>query len=1077
MPTQSSHRDVMISSTTRDLRDYREKAKDAIWRANLFPRMMEADAALPTDPVTYSLDLVAQAEAYVGIFAYRYGFVPDGATVSITEMELREAERRNIPRLIFIIKEDYEVPVNPSNMKDFFETDEARIKQLNDLKADLKSRYVVSFFTDPADLGGKIFESVMKLKESGAFGADAVAETKPAAAAGTLPAPPAPYIAHPYILTRQFFGRKSELKILDDWATSPASTLIFEAIGGMGKSALTWHWMNHHAKERIPNLAGVIWWSFYESDGSLPNFAKHALAYVTGQPTSTYDKVPLPERQRLLVDALRQKPYLLVLDGLERILVAYNTMRAPMKSDDEVDAERQTTDDAHLRSCTDPRHGDFLRALAGCTPSRVLISTRLKPHDLEDKSRQLLPGIAHHSLRGIYPPSEALELLRFLGVKGDGEAILRFTHQFDNHALILQVLAGLVTGYRPAPGDFDTWYEDEGKSLRLSEMDISQRRTGILQTALDGLEAEQEYLLGMVAAFRYPVEYKALAALNPYAPPVPKPVPEPQRDTWYLEHLQRQLKDADNDEERADLAAQITAQEQEIEANYAAAQQVYADYQSAYTAWQARDDLKIAPKRLNTALDRLEDRGLLQWDRQTNRYDLHPVVRAYAFERLTGDKRTQVYQGIRDHFSEQPAEDPAQVNEVDDLRRSLEIYSALIGAGLLDEAASFYKGSLSNVLLLELTASTAVLELLSPLFPQGFAALPALSAPSDQSYFLNEVSIALSNLGREVDSLAAIGLTLRIDLEREDASELGVRLNNYGASLSSLNRLAERARTTDLALRLAQAAEDTDGIAFARHYQLGFARGRGDWAAAETAYQAYQAAPVKNHFQAAQAAARVALVYAMIAIQQQQPAADRLTEARRLVLLARNRRTQAMIEDWWGEEALNQGDWAGAAGHFQEALTGYRKMNQPTAGVCLRLALTCARQGDAPGARDWLEQAGVRATTDDPIQRQSLIDAAEAYHALGDGESCKAVLLPAYQWAWADGPPYVNWWKLERCRKLIAALGLDEAAIQQQLGCTPFDESKVEKIPYEDEIVALIERLEQAKAKRVAQPPDGDEEP
>jgi len=55
-------------------------------------------------------------------------------------------------------------------------------------------------------------------------------------------------------------------------------------------------------------------------------------------------------------------------------------------------------------------------------------------------------------------------LLRFLGVKGNAEAILRFSNQFDNHALILHVLAGLVTGYRPAPGDFDTWYEDEAKA-------------------------------------------------------------------------------------------------------------------------------------------------------------------------------------------------------------------------------------------------------------------------------------------------------------------------------------------------------------------------------------------------------------------------------------------------------------------------------------------------------------------------------------------------------------------------------------------------------------------------------------
>ena len=50
--------------------------------------------------------MVEQADVYVGIFAYRYGYVPDGHDISITEMEYNRASDLGKPRLIFFIHED-----------------------------------------------------------------------------------------------------------------------------------------------------------------------------------------------------------------------------------------------------------------------------------------------------------------------------------------------------------------------------------------------------------------------------------------------------------------------------------------------------------------------------------------------------------------------------------------------------------------------------------------------------------------------------------------------------------------------------------------------------------------------------------------------------------------------------------------------------------------------------------------------------------------------------------------------------------------------------------------------------------
>jgi hypothetical protein len=51
----------------------------------------------------------------------------------------------------------------------------------------------------------------------------------------------------------------------------------FVAIGGMGKSALTWKWFNQIAPNEMKPLAGRLWWSFYESDADFENFLIRAL--------------------------------------------------------------------------------------------------------------------------------------------------------------------------------------------------------------------------------------------------------------------------------------------------------------------------------------------------------------------------------------------------------------------------------------------------------------------------------------------------------------------------------------------------------------------------------------------------------------------------------------------------------------------------------------------------------------------------------------------------------------------------------------------------------------------------------
>ena len=77
--------------------------KEACLRQGMLPLMMEHLPTNSDDAIKTSLKMVDEADLYLGIFAYRYGYIPEGHKLSITEMEYNQAVKRKIPRLIFIM--------------------------------------------------------------------------------------------------------------------------------------------------------------------------------------------------------------------------------------------------------------------------------------------------------------------------------------------------------------------------------------------------------------------------------------------------------------------------------------------------------------------------------------------------------------------------------------------------------------------------------------------------------------------------------------------------------------------------------------------------------------------------------------------------------------------------------------------------------------------------------------------------------------------------------------------------------------------------------------------------------------
>jgi len=97
---------VYISSTYEDLKDYRQAVADVLRNCGYNVGAMEKYPARDDWPKVASEVDVSNCDIYIGIFAWRYGYVPYKDNLegkSITELEYLAAERTQRPRLIFLL--------------------------------------------------------------------------------------------------------------------------------------------------------------------------------------------------------------------------------------------------------------------------------------------------------------------------------------------------------------------------------------------------------------------------------------------------------------------------------------------------------------------------------------------------------------------------------------------------------------------------------------------------------------------------------------------------------------------------------------------------------------------------------------------------------------------------------------------------------------------------------------------------------------------------------------------------------------------------------------------------------------
>ena len=1096
---------VMISSTQVDLQAEIQAVKKACEVAGLHPIHMDSEPVAhrpDANAISESLAWVEKCDIYLCIIGRLYRYIPDDATqnperYSITEMEYRYALQLGKPMIAFLVDDAADVPAWLVKLM-LTETSEQRMK-LEAFREFAKIRHV-GLFKSAEQLKDTAIASLNAAKqalEKVAQGRRAEQSNTPAGTTDTrmIPLPPAlpePYLVPRYQLTRRFIGREDELSRLDGWAQqSELPVMVVEAIGGEGKSALTWEWVQKRAPQTLKKR-GMIWWSFYERGTNMEEFLRYSLAYVKGVTPESLLNRSYGQLSYELFNILDREDFLIVMDGFERVLIAYHRYDKAHLRDEQV-SDSPSADEA-LRNycdCTDPRDEEFIRALVNLHASKVLITSRLFPTALEgDYGVAHLNGVAHIKLTGLNR-DDARQLLLASGVNAEYAApnlVNEFMQSIGSHALLINIAGKMIADYRLARGNFNRWYEDKGIRINFAEMAKHDRRNHILYYAFQELSADAAALLSHIAAFSAPVDYKTISIFNPYLPPRP---PAPELPSFLQERpspfgtpkqafLQDKLARTFKPEERAQLEDALQQQRAEDERqsqlmrdNQASIRQrnrrIKDEREEILQAFERRyeqsPEYLSAVSQFQDVLTELEERNLLSWDRDKDVYDIHPVVRGFAHAQMSPERRRQAHEKILDHFGTTADTAPEMLSELDqisNLDTLIEYYNALIYIGELNAAATHFRSRLHDKLSRQ-GKSHQIIELLKPLFNDEISQRPELDE-NNADVITTYMARALQAVGDVKRALKLFSLSLQPEASTMNAWGRAIAVIDYGFNMQEFNQLAQ----ADRAYQLAALLTPPDNYAWVHYDNLLFYILVGQWEKAEAEYQAaLQVSLPETQPQDWQA--RMALLRARMLVKQGKEAQSALDEARYLLEQTEQRARLGTLDEEQALYCLDQGDLDGAYQAIQRAITIANEMGEVSVirdAILARILLAMDRR---QAAENRLQRALDLRTLSDGKKADLYMHAAYVYWQLGKRDLAQKWALEGYHFAWADGTPYVRWYPLVQLQALMRELGIAEPQY------AVWDASQSEAIPYEKELRDLYLQdgrlIEQSSSKAKSQAP------
>ena len=210
---------------------------------------------------------------------------------------------------------------------------------------------------------------------------------------------------------------------------------------------------------------------------------------------------------------------------------------------------------------------------------------------------------------------------------------------------------------------------------------------------------------------------------------------------------------------------------------------------------------------LDNDLQDLRERGLLHFDEKNKRFDLHPIVRRYAYERLTAPDRTAAHIRLRDYFA--AVDVPEQVKTIEELVPVIELYQHTVRAGELDNAIELFRDRLASPLYFQFGAYETRIDLLKILFIDGEDKMPRLNDIAAQAGALNYLANSYSRNGQPRRAVQLFNIAIdNYENKLKDKQYLAMGLGNVASDHLSIGSLHQAESNIRRAIELNEEIQD-----------------------------------------------------------------------------------------------------------------------------------------------------------------------------------------------------------------------------------------------------------------------------
>ncbi|PNY37272.1 hypothetical protein C2E31_08280, partial [Rhodopirellula baltica] len=425
-------------------------------------------------------------------------------------------------------------------------------------------------------------------------------------------------------------------------------------------------------------------------------------------------------------------------------------------------------------------------------------------------------------------------------------------------------------------------------------------------------------------------------------------------------------------------------------------------------AWLKSPEFRAAPKNLEVTVKDLEQRGLLQWDGRTRKYDLHPVVRGVASGAMAAAERERHGQRVVDHFTSQPHRPYKEAETLEDLRNGLHIVRTLIKLNRDPHEILYAYGNGLRQALSNLDLEEVNLAILRRFFQQDWGTLAGGLSDYAKMFCANAAAYSL-RASDAAASIVANRVAFFSALEMDDWHVVRMSVTNTAIDLSRLNRCARQEAWVVFAVELALLRGDGHDVFRAKLDRFEQLAELGCFSDAEENWLALDKMG-RNWPDCCYRSGQAEFDYARVQYWKGALQEAHLAKAERLTVKGKRRSAIRALHSLRGIWRLEQGEWQLAGASYQEAVRLARERSLTDTASETGLALAKYHLGQLADPR---EEAERLAQLRDPAHRLL----AQLWLELGDTEQAKKHARAAYEWAWADGEPYVRRYELTKTPK------------------------------------------------------------